>query len=406
MEHWHDPIQHLKYLRQYLSQDSESIGFFLAAGCPLAVDMPEGQWPLIPDVAGLSRHLAQQLAEDPHFGRLLDEMEKAARNPQNIEEALSFVRTLRSVSTGGTVRGFDEEALQSLETRICRGIVEKLHVSLPDLDSPYHRVCKWINSIDRKVPIEFFTTNYDLLLEQALEDTGIAYFDGFVGSHRTFIDLRAISDSTLPSHWARLWKLHGSINWYTTGARQIHRSSEVDLEKSHLIYPSHLKYEESRKMPYLAMMDQLGRFIRRKSSFLILCGYSFGDNHINDTIVNALNANPTGMVLALMFGTFRQADGSERYSEAFRLARSHHNLNVWVDDRAIIGTNEGGWQRSARSDHDDDAQELYAFVHSVAGKDDQPGISSEVHLGDFAQFSTFLQRIIGSARVLDMKHGK
>jgi hypothetical protein len=28
MEGFHDPIRHLKYLRQSLSQDNESIGFF------------------------------------------------------------------------------------------------------------------------------------------------------------------------------------------------------------------------------------------------------------------------------------------------------------------------------------------------------------------------------------------
>ena len=46
---------------------------------------------------------------------------------------------------------------------------------------------------------------------------------------------------------------------------------------SHLIYPSHLKYEQSRKMPYLAMIDQLNRFIRQPNSLLIVSGYSFND---------------------------------------------------------------------------------------------------------------------------------
>lgn len=55
-------------------------------------------------------------------------------------------------------------------------------------------------------------------------------------------------------------------------------------DASHLIYPSHLKYEESRKMPYLALIDQLNRFIRKKSSLLILSGYSFNDGHLNDAI--------------------------------------------------------------------------------------------------------------------------
>ena len=64
MNNYHDPIRHLKYLRQSLSQDNESIGFFISAGCPLSVNMPEGQWPLIPDVAGLTKYINEQLKRE------------------------------------------------------------------------------------------------------------------------------------------------------------------------------------------------------------------------------------------------------------------------------------------------------------------------------------------------------
>ena len=96
----------------------------------------------------------------------------------------------------------------------------------------------------------------------------------------------------------------------------MYRATDVKEEDSHLIYPSHLKYEESRKMPYLALIDQLNRFIRRKSSFLVMCGYSFNDGHLNDTIVNALKANPTGMVLGLQYGNYlKESNGADSYSE-------------------------------------------------------------------------------------------
>ena len=54
MDDYHDPIRHLKYLRQSLSQDNESIGFFISAGCPLSVKTQKDKWPLIPDVAKLT----------------------------------------------------------------------------------------------------------------------------------------------------------------------------------------------------------------------------------------------------------------------------------------------------------------------------------------------------------------
>ena len=213
------------------------------------------------------------------------------------------------MAKGGTVRGSTEDDLARLDELVCKKIGEKVDVTLPDNETPYHKLVKWIKSIERKTPIEIFTTNYDLLIEQALDSLEVPYFDGFVGSSRPFFDLKAIEENLIPSHWSRLWKIHGSINWYSEKNKnrtKVYRSSEIKDEVSKLIYPSHLKYDESRKMPYIALIDQLNRFIREKSSFLILSGYSFNDEHLNGTIVNALKSNPTGMVLALMYDKYEE----------------------------------------------------------------------------------------------------
>jgi hypothetical protein len=210
----HDPIRHLRYLRQSLSQDAGSVGFFLSAGCPLSVPMAEGTWPLIPDVATLTQAINSELSGQAKFSLLLEELKKAEKNVENIEDTLSFLRGMLSVSKGGDVRGLTESDLIELQKLICSVIVSKLNVSLPNLDTPYHKLGNWIRSIDRKSAIEVFTTNYDLLMEQALDDLEIPYFDGFIGSRRAFFDLRAVEDNLIPLHWTRLWKIHGSINWY------------------------------------------------------------------------------------------------------------------------------------------------------------------------------------------------
>lgn len=404
MQDFHDPIRHLKYLRQSLSQDNEAIGFFLSAGCPLSVKMPDDQWPLIPDVENLTRAINTALEANKKYCLLLEELGKAEKNINNIEDILSFLRSLILVSRGGSVRGLTENELLDLEKEICSVIVRKLDVELPNQETPYHRLCKWIGSIDRKVAIELFTTNYDLLMEQALEDTQVPYFDGFVGSRRSFFDLRAVEDALIPTHWSRLWKIHGSINWYKETerdengkeARKVYRSSEVKNDASHLIYPSHLKYEESRKMPYLALIDQLSRFIRKKSSLLILSGYSFNDGHLNDTIVNALKANPTGMVLGLMHERYKMHDGDnivDRYPEAYRLAKNQHNLNIWTFDKAIIGTNLGDWNNI--NDDDTDLLKFVSTEKKIEGSDEMIDL---IKLGDFSEFTNFLKKIIGTSR--------
>ena len=403
MNNYHDPIRHLKHLRQSLSQNNESIGFFISAGCPLSVVMPVGKWPLIPDVANLSIFVNEQLKGNKKYTVLLTELKKAERNIENIEDILSFLRSLLLVAKGGDVRGLCEKDLLELEREICATIVKKLDVNLPEGETPYHRLCKWIKSIDRKVAVELFTTNYDLLMEQALEDLEVPYFDGFVGSRRSFFDLRAVEDNLIPIHWSRLWKIHGSINWYqekTGEQKKVYRSSEIKQDASHLIYPSHLKYEESRKMPYLALIDQLNRFIRRKSSFLILSGYSFNDRHLNDTIINALMANPTAMVLGLMYDRYEKTDVAdnlvERYPDAYRLAEKQHNLNIWTFDKAIIGTNFGHWHSVQNKDDGD--LDILKFVCRDKQADGSDGTDDLIKLGDFFIFTDFLKKIIGASK--------
>ena len=128
----HDPIRHLGYLRQSLSQDNEAIGFFISAGCPLAVPMPDGKWPLIPDVKNLTMAINAVLTADKEYSCLLSELEKAGKSRENTEDILSFLRSLLAVSKGGEVRGLTEENLNKLEKSICDEIVKKLDVIHPN----------------------------------------------------------------------------------------------------------------------------------------------------------------------------------------------------------------------------------------------------------------------------------
>jgi hypothetical protein len=103
----------------------------------------------------------------------------------------------------------------------------------------------WVGGVPRNESIELFTTNYDTLAEQALEDVGVPFFDGFVGSREPFFDVRAIEDDAAPSRWAKLWKLHGSINWGRSEDGRVVRRPSASVIARRLIHPSHLKYEES-----------------------------------------------------------------------------------------------------------------------------------------------------------------
>jgi len=412
MENYHDPVRQLKYLRQTLSHNKKPLGFFISAGCPLAVKIPADKWPLIPDIAGLTKFVGDELGSKPKakketYDILIEELVKTGKTDPNIEDILSFVRGLKQISKGATnVRGLSEDDLTKLEKNICKKIVDKTNVALPNRETPYHQLAQWIHLIDRgDSPIECFTTNYDLLMEQAFEEIGVAYFDGFVGSRQPFFDLRAIEDSLIPKHWTRLWKVHGSINWFLNSNNEVYRSTDVKVSDSYVIHPSHLKYDESRKMPYLALIDRLNSFLRQPSAVLITSGYSFSDTHLNDTIVNALKANPTAMVIALLYDTYTYEDKSKtkknRYEKAFSYAKRRFNLSVWTFDEAVIGGQQGKWKvTNPEALLDENLAEAIVQISetkkaSAPGGKDETILRDQLQLGNFAKLGNFLQELIG-----------
>ena len=423
---YHDPIRQSKYLRQTLSQDKKPVGFFLSAGCPLAVSMPDEVFPLIPDVAGLTIHIKDEIDKEntilegetrssaTAYSELINEVIKTGKTKPNIEDILSFLRGMIQISKGATkIRGFSESELECLEKLICKKIARRLNVNLPDIKTPYHKLAKWVTNIERDTPIEIFTTNYDLLLEEAFEALKVPYFDGFVGTRFPFFDLRAVEDGHIPKHWTRLWKIHGSINWYLKDSKEVFRSTALNGSDSYIIHPSHLKYDQSRKMPYLALIDRLNKFLRQNSAVLIMSGYSFNDDHLNDTIINALRANPTSMVIALLFGnltnnTEEKADGEDtvtkttiNYEKALELAENRSNLSIWTFDEAVIGGLRAKW-RPTKLEYDAEenignaVKQKQVPVKDDDGKERDGKVTRyEFHLGDFAVLGNFMQELIG-----------
>lgn len=298
-----DPSRQLNSLKQILVQDKASIGFLLSAGCGVAVR--NGEDPLIPDIDGLTKAVTEVLDSGECKASLktvLGHFEEDKKDSPNVEDLLSHIRSLDQVAGCGEVRGLKSTDLQKMEESICAAIAAQVDKNLPSRKTPHHHLARWTRSTPRSRPVEIFTTNYDLLLEEALEDCAVPYFDGFIGSKRAFFDLPAMEHDKLPPRWARLSKLHGSVNWELVDDRQVVRHRpDVNTGKL-LIHPSHLKYDQSRRMPYLAMMDRLRAFVSRKQAFLVICGYSFGDGHINEAIAEGLRGNPNATAFALQFG--------------------------------------------------------------------------------------------------------
>ncbi len=397
MSYVQDPKRQVGYLQQCLSSDKKPLGFFLGAGCPTAVRVgATGELPLIPDIAGITKMVRNELTKYDDCRPLLEIMEenfrKDGRDNTTVEDMLTHIRALRAVAGNDEVRGLSAGQLDKLDDKICQLIHQVADKSLPNAETPYHRIAAWVDAVRRENPIEVFTTNYDLLMEQAFEDSHVPYFDGFAGVRKPFFDLRAMEEDMLPPRWARLWKLHGSVNWYQVTTKGVFRgTSNDDGGSKRVIHPSYLKYQESRRMPYLAMIDRLRAFLKKPTATLILCGYSFRDEHINEVIVQGLQTTQTAVAFALLF------DKIAEYSQAVALASKRANLNILALDGAVISGQESKWpEKDAELVSSDNGKWVNWKPSDPANENGKR--MAEFALGDFAVFGQFLQELVGNVR--------
>lgn len=165
---------------------------------------------------------------------------------------------------------------------------------------------------NRKNPINIFTTNYDIYNEIALDRLNFLYNNGFSGTvERKFNpmlykymfveNMNLNKDVWEPvSYFFNLIKLHGSITWeadkntmeiYENSTFQNISDNNSEIDKV-MIYPSPLKDRSTLMTPYSDLFRFLENSLYLNNSTLIVIGYSFGDEHINRVIYNAL-ANPT-----------------------------------------------------------------------------------------------------------------
>ena len=156
---------------------------------------------------------------------------------------------------------------------------------------------------ERRGPMRFFTTNYDTLIEDALALCRVPCWDGFDGGAIAFRSFRLGDGEPPQSLPAQVIKLHGSIDWHL-GEKDgmIWRVRDGDgypaAGQRVLIYPQATKYLAAQRDPFAAQFDLLRRTLASPAdNVLAVCGYSFGDDHINQEIELALSRSDSKTTL-------------------------------------------------------------------------------------------------------------
>jgi len=132
--------------------------------------------------------------------------------------------------------------------------------------------------------IKIFTTNYDTAVENVCKNLQIEFNDGFASS--TFDDYKRFYPNRLGKGSVQLYKLHGSVNWWSDINRQVVFRLSLDLEgtkgvKTMMIYPAEI--ESTFSYPFNILQSH---FISSliDAHRVIAIGHKFGDVNISSPI--------------------------------------------------------------------------------------------------------------------------
>ena len=155
---------------------------------------------------------------------------------------------------------------------------------------------------------EIITTNYDRLIEVAVEMAGYRVECAFPSAYYSRLDPvasrqqvqglvsadgRHVRMRTSPH--VRLSKPHGSLDWYLVANEPVR--SVLDLDEPRLmVSPGSSKYLRGYDIPFDLHRERANKAIDRAARFLII-GYGFNDHHLETHLRSRLAAGVPAIVL-------------------------------------------------------------------------------------------------------------
>ena len=302
-------------MRELLSQSR--LAFLLGAGCSKNAGLP------------LMHELTKEVLEHDKIGdetkTLLDTVRDlfSGDDSATIEDYMSEIVDLLSIAERRTQCGATESKISvgdqerdsaELQTALDE-IKQAISSAIGDkkIDVSTHQ--QFVRAIHGSLQagkadraVDYFVLNYDTLIEDALGLEQVVYFDGFAGAATGWWKPSMLSNNGAGT---RVFKVHGSIDWCLLEGdslpRRIRSGIKTESRKSHvLIYPAATKYQETQRDPFAQLLQYMRLSLspcKGKEMVLVICGYDFGDSHIDLEIENALYQSEGRLTIAAFAGT-------------------------------------------------------------------------------------------------------
>ena len=319
--------------------------FLLGAGCSLCAGKPL-----------IAKLTEQVVGKNSALSEHLKKIKPTDGHPATIEDLINYFircKSMLDTTRENKIQGISAGQTDNFLKEIKDKIVEKFSDNWES--SPVHerflqRLC------DRKQmrPRDIFSLNYDTVLEASLDELRLPYVDGFRGANRAWFDAETFSSSDAV---CRIFKLHGSINWVrdTDGnVRRRHgRDKNMHNDESIVVYPSEQKYIQTQYGVYETLIGQFRERLRNPgitNNCLIVLGYSFNDQHINEAICDAVTSTDNLTVVAFVGPESDSEKQAKRFDEIERRCKSRFNT--------FIGTGKARRPIGHATDDEEEEQEI------------------------------------------------
>lgn len=163
------------------------------------------------------------------------------------------------------------------------------------------------------------TTNYDRLVEIAVEEAGIGadtMFSGrFAGtlnereSRLSFCRNVTLKKRNVAYHYqprALVCKPHGSLDWYLRDGKPVCYAGDLPCASRLIITPGYNKFRNGYESPFDSHRSRANNAIDQASRFLIL-GYGFNDDHLETHLSPAIRGGKPTLMLTHTLSPFAEA---------------------------------------------------------------------------------------------------
>ena len=337
----------------------DALTFLIGAGCSKCVDLP-----LAKELTDL---VLNSTALNCFSKQILNAVkdEFADADDSHIEDYLSEIVDLLAIADRRAERGvqnstidvgdsqYTAEQLLTASNQIKREIAstinQKVSISTHlEFITSVHKPAR-VGRPVRARPVDYLVLNYDTIIEDALALGKIPFADGLNGGATAWWEPNTFDADDL---FARVFKVHGSINWRQfqdeISPRRVGSGIELPNESNLpvLIWPSSTKYQETQLDPFAQLLDRARQAMKPPPGaqrLLVICGYSFGDKHINFEIDKALRES---------YGNLTVAAFTDAVDPKGKL--KEWNEDVAVREQVLIFTRRGFFHGNERepSPHD------------------------------------------------------